>query len=282
MKNLSLLAFLILIFITSNSKVSSTETSAATPKKVHWDLVWQDEFDKEGAPDSTKWGYDVGGHGWGNNESQFYTVSRLENARVEKGKLIIEARKESYNGANYTSARLMSKHKGDFKYGRIVVRAKVPKGRGTWAAIWMLPTDWAYGNWPSSGEIDIMEHVGCTQNEIHGTVHTGAFNHLKGTQKGNSTIITDATTNFHDYIIEWDELKINFFIDGELYFTFDNKGQGPSEWPFDQRFHIILNIAIGGSWGGMNGIDNAIFPQKMEIDYVRVYQNLKIQNQIVN
>ena len=157
-------------------------------------LVWKDEFNKSGLPDSTKWSYDKGRGcpdicGWGNNELQFYTHNRKENARIVKGKLIIEVHKENFADANYTSARLVSKLKGDWKYGRFEIKAKIPKGRGTWPAIWMLSSDNAYGNWPSSGEIDIMEHVGYDANKIHCSIHTSAYNHTRGTQKTSTKII---------------------------------------------------------------------------------------------
>lgn len=179
-------------------------------------LVWSDEFDADGLPDGSKWMYDVGGDGWGNNEEQFYTEARLENARVEsgvrveRGVLIIEAHKEqwlanpvfqSYN--DYTSARLVSKGSGDWLYGRIEVRAKLPAGRGTWPAIWMLPTGNAYGRWPRSGEIDIMEHVGFDMGQVHGSLHSLAHNWTTGTQPTGSTVLADVDTAFHDYAIEW-------------------------------------------------------------------------------
>ncbi len=241
-------------------------------------LVWSDEFDYTGAPDPSKWGYDVGGGGWGNNEAQYYT-NRLDNSYVDNGILTIVAKKESYGGKSYTSARLITKNKGDWKYGRIEVMAKIPPGRGTWSAIWMLPTDWEYGGWPESGEIDIMEHVGYDPNKIHGTVHTEAYNHSLNTHKGASKTISDSQTAFHLYAIEWFEDKIDFYIDDVKFFTFDNENKSSAEWPFDKRFHLLLNIAIGGSWGGIEGIDDTIFPTSMEVDYVRVYQyydNLEI------
>lgn len=236
-----------------------------------YQLVWQDEFDYTGKPDPDKWGYDIGGHGWGNNELQYYTDD-AKNAYVEDGVLEIKAIKEPTNGSNYSSARLVTKNKGDWLYGKIVVKAQLPTGRGTWPAIWMLPTDWEYGGWPASGEIDIMEHVGYDQNKVHGTVHTDAFNHLKGTQKGGHQMVNTASEDFHEYSVEWDADKIDFFIDGNWYFSFANTDVDFREWPFDKRFHLILNIAIGGSWGGVQGVDDAIFPQSMKVDYVRVYQ----------
>ena len=237
-----------------------------------YDLVWSDEFDYTGLPDTTKWSYDVGGHGWGNQELQYYTYRRLDNARVEEGKLIIEARKETYQGKNYTSARLVTKNQGDWLYGKIEVSARLPKGRGTWPAIWMLPTDWEYGDWPSSGEIDIMEHVGYDEGVVHGTVHTEAFNHSLGTHKGDTVNLPDATTAFHKYAIEWTPYEIYFLADSTKYFTFIKYDADYKKWPFDKRFHLILNIAVGGSWGGVQGVDENAFPATMEIDFVRVYQ----------
>ncbi len=227
---------------------------------------------QNGLPDPRKWGYDVGGSGWGNGEAQFYTDARIENAEVQDGKLIIRARKESYQGKSYTSARLISKNKGDWLYGRFEIKAKLPGGRGSWPAIWMLPTDWKYGGWPNSGEIDIMEHVGYQPNVVHGTVHTQAYNHTIGTQRGQSITIPDALTAFHVYALEWTENQIDIFVDSHKYFTFPNEHNGPATWPFDQRFHFLFNIAVGGSWGGAQGIDDTIFPIQMEIEYARVYQ----------
>ena len=241
-----------------------------------YQLVWSDEFDYEGAPDPEKWDYDLGGHGWGNGELQNYT-NRRENSNVANGILTITALKEEYGSNSYTSARLITKNKGDWKYGKVEVMAKVPAGRGTWSAIWMLPTDWEYGGWPESGEIDIMEHVGYDATRIFGTVHTEAYNHSLGTQKGSSRIVSTAETEFHLYSIEWFQDRIEFYIDDIRYFTFNNENKTYKEWPFDKRFHLLLNIAIGGSWGGAQGIDNTIFPTSMEIDYVRVYQHYNNQ-----
>ncbi|SDM60648.1 glycoside hydrolase family 16 protein [Siphonobacter aquaeclarae] len=236
--------------------------------------VWSDEFNYSGLPDPKKWGYDVGGGGWGNNELEYYTKDRTENARVENGKLIIEARKEDYQGRQYTSARLVTKGKGDWTYGKIVVRARLPKGRGTWPAIWTLASqsDLSKTYWPDNGEIDIMEHVGYDPNRIHATVHTKAFNHVIHTQKNAQKVIPDAMESFHDYAIEWTPASIKAFIDGEQYFTFSNTGKGWQEWPFDKPQHLLLNIAVGGNWGGKEGVDESIFPQKMEVEYVRVYR----------
>ncbi len=239
-------------------------------------LVWSDEFDYTGLPSPAKWTCEEGGNGWGNNELQYYTMNRSQNARVENGVLIIEALKESYNGKDYTSARLISSGKGDWLYGRFEIRAKVPGGKGTWPAIWMLPTDWAYGNWPASGEIDIMEHVGYDPTHIFGTAHTQLYNGKIGTQKGGSATGSDWETAFHIYAIEWSPLKVDFIVDGTTYYTFNNEGSW-DKWPFDKRFHFILNLAVGGTWGGAQGVESSIFPKRMEIDYVRVYQSADLK-----
>ena len=240
-------------------------------------LIWSDEFNYSGLPDSTKWGYDKGrgcpdNCGWGNHELQYYTWNRKENARVSNGYLVVEARKEQWEDAKFTSARLVSRHKGDWQYGKIVIRAKLPAGRGLWPAIWMLPTDWKYGGWPNSGEIDIMENVGYMPDSVFGTVHTGAYNGMLGTQKVKGLSMADLSTSFHRYSIEWSATNISFFIDDVLYNSFDNDGKGFKTWPFDQRFHLLINIAVGGDWGGQKGVDDAIFPQQLLIDYVQVYQ----------
>lgn len=240
-------------------------------------IVWADEFDYSGLPDSTKWSYDSGNGcpsncSWGNNELQYYTHNRLENARVENGKLIIEAHKENFEDAKYTSARLASKNKGDWKYGRIEARAKLPAGTGMWPAIWMLPTKWKYGGWPHSGEIDIMENVGYWPDSALSSVHTGAYNHGINTQKTKGVNRKDLSTVFHVYGIEWTADSISFYIDGLRYHGFKNEKTGSFVWPFDQEFHLLMNVAVGGNWGGKFGVDDKIFPQKLLIDYVRVYQ----------
>ena len=231
--------------------------------------IWADEFSVAGPPDSLKWGYDVGGHGWGNNELQYYTAG--DNVQVRNGTLVIEARKEVKGDRNYTSTRMVSKNRGDFLYGRFEARARLPKGRGLWPAIWMLPTDWAYGDWPRSGEIDIMEQVGYDPNTIHISVHTEAYNHMIGTQKTATRTLPGVTDSFHVYRVDWTPGYIKGFIDGEQLFHFDKEKKGVAQWPFDRRFHWILNLAVGGNWGGQQGVDESAFPATLEIDYVRVY-----------
>lgn len=233
--------------------------------------AWRDEFDRAGAPDPAKWGYDTGGDGWGNHELEYYT-DRLDNASVRDGVLTITARKQATQGMRYSSARMVSKGKGDFLYGRFEVRAKLPAGRGTWPAIWMLPTDWAYGGWPDSGEIDIMEHVGFDQGRVHVTMHTKAYNHRINTQKTATRVIDGVSTAFHLYRIDWTPDAIRGYIDDALVLDFSNAGTGPNAWPFDRRFHFIMNVAVGGDWGGKQGVDDTIFPARMQVDYVRVYR----------
>jgi beta-glucanase (GH16 family) len=234
-------------------------------------LVWYDEFSYSGLPDSTKWNYDVGGTGWGNNEDQYYTEKRLQNARVNNGNLIIEARREEYRNKNYTSARLVTKGKGDWRYGRIEVRAKIPRGRGTWPAIWMLASTTPL-RWPRDGEIDIMEHVGFDQGNIHATIHCTQYNHGNGRQRTAIAYVPDCADSFHVYSLLWTMDTIKAAIDNRIYFTFSNEHTDATAWPFDFPFHLLLNIAIGGNWGGQRGIDNNIFPVRMEVDYVRVYR----------
>ena len=243
-----------------------------------WQPVWCDEFDVDGLPDSTKWSYDVGGGGWGNNELQYYTDADLDNAKVEDGNLYITALKEQIGSNQYSSARLVSKYRGDWLYGRIQIKAKMPSGRGLWSALWMLPTDWRYGGWPDSGEIDIMEYVGYDENRIHGTIHTGAYNHNLGTQIGFSRLETFVEEEFKVYEMVWEPGKIDLYVDGVkfAYFGYNPNAnidvENSDAWPFDQRFHLIMNIAVGGNWGGVQGVDDSIFPQSMVVDYVRVYQ----------
>ncbi len=252
-----------------------SSTCAFSQNKSERKLIWQDEFDYTGKPNPEKWSYDIGGHGWGNQEQQFYT-NDASNAFVENGVLKITAKKESKGENAFTSARLVSKGKGDFLYGRFEIRAKLPKGIGTWPAIWMLASEQTYGKdfWPDNGEIDIMEHVGFDPNRIHGNIHTKAYNHSIGTNKGNNLLVEQVSDKFHVYTCDWTPSTITIGVDGKDYFTFQ-KENGWEKWPFDKKFHLILNIAVGGGWGGQKGIDETIFPQTMEIDYVRVFESGK-------
>lgn len=246
----------------------------ASSQNSQWNLIWQDEFKYKGLPDSTKWSFDTKGnaHGWGNNEKQFYTENNTENAVVENGVLKIIARKQKTDKRDYTSARLITKAKASFQYGKIAARMKLPAGKGTWPAFWMLGKNIDSAGWPRCGEIDIMEHVGYQPDSIYGTVHTDTYNHTKGTQKTKALFIKKPYTKFHTYSIEWTPEKMDFFVDGKKLNSFSNEHRTDKEWPFDQPFFIILNLAIGGNWGGKHGIDDSVFPVTMEVDYVRVYQ----------
>ena len=236
-------------------------------------LVWQDEFNYSGLPDSSKWFEETGGEGWGNHELQYYTTGKLENARVGNGVLTIEARKEKFNKNNYTSAKLITRGKQEWKYGRIEVKAKLPKGVGTWPAIWMLAATTPL-KWPDDGEIDIMEHVGFNPGFVHGSVHCKKYYHVIGTQKTDTVIVPDFSEAFHVYSVEWNKDSLQVGVDGKDFFRFANEHSGYDAWPFDNKMYLILNIAVGGDWGGAKGVDDTIWPQKMEIDYVRVYQRL--------
>ena len=261
---------------------------ATSVRGAEWKLVWSDEFDTAGLPDPAKWNYETG---WiRNNEQQFYTRERQENARVADGLLIIEARKEKFKNptfntnatntargrrnrefADYTSASLTTRGKAGWTYGRMEVRAKLPSGRGTWPAIWTLGTN-SQAGWPACGEIDIMEFVGSDPGTVHANIHTRKYNHVQKTGKGSQIKIADASDAFHVYALEWTPDRLDFFVDDQKYFTFRNEGTGAEAWPYDHDQYLILNLAIGGSWGGAKGIEDSIFPQRFYIDYVRVYQ----------
>lgn len=231
--------------------------------------VWQDEFDADGAPDAAKWGYEVGRIR--NNELQYYTKDRRENARVEGGRLILEARKEPFEKAAYTAASLITKGKASWTTGRIEVRAKLPRGRGVWPAIWMLGDRIDEQGWPSCGEIDILEYVGYDPETVYANIHSKAFNHLKNNGRGSKRALAEPWKDFHVYAVDWTARRMDFSVDGQVYFTARNDGTGRDSWPFDQPHYLILNFAVGGTWGGLKGVDESVFPQRFEIDYVRVY-----------
>ncbi len=256
--------------------------SALAGMAGEWELVWADEFDKGTRPNPETWSYEQGFVR--NREAQYYTVNRKENVRVENGMLVIAARKEALpnpnydpkksgwknrKAAKYTSGSIKTRGKAEWLYGRIEVRAKLPTGRGMWPAIWMLGRK---GGWPACGEIDIMENVGYDPDVIHGNIHTAKYNHVKGTNKGNKIKIPKPYAAFHIYAVEWHPDRIDFFVDKKKYFTFKNEGTGEAAWPYDEKMYLILNIAVGGGWGGQKGIDDNVFPQRMYVDYVRVYQ----------
>lgn len=265
LKNTLLTALSGLLFISSCSIHKKTKPDKYT-------LVWADEFDYHGLPDSTKWGYEVGGNGWGNNELQYYTMADTANVFVKNGKLFITARKAETEGKRFSSARLVTKGKAEWKYGKIEINAKLPPGRGLWPAAWMLGSNFASAGWPDCGEIDIMEHVGFSRDSVFGTVHSLAYNHIKGTQKGATTAIKEPYSRFHTYAIEWTADKIDFLLDHKVYYSVKNEHKTTAEWPFDQPFYLLLNIAVGGNLGGMKGLDEQVFPAVMEVEYVRVYK----------
>jgi len=244
-------------------------------------LAWADEFDVAGMPDASRWSYDTerNSAGWYNNELQYYANARPENSRVENGLLVITARREDlstlglsdWSGQKYSSARLITRDKASWTYGFIEVRAKLPCGTGTWPAIWTLSTP-PQSAWPDDGEIDIMEHVGFDPGVVHGTVHTGAFNHTRGNQRSATKTVADACNDFHRYQLNWTPNRITLGIDDRNYYQYSNDNSGNPEWPFDSPQFLILNIAVGGDWGGQMGVDDSVFPVEMQVDYVRVYQ----------
>lgn len=246
---------------TGKTLAKSTSVTVARPIV----MVWSDEFDTPGSPDPSKWGYDIGtgSGGWGNNELEYYT-NRTDNATISSGTLKIIAKKEAFSGSAYTSARILTKDKFSVKYGKIEARIKIPPGVGTWPAFWMLGNNIGTVGWPACGEIDIMEHVGVNLNRIYGTLHHPGHSGANG--DGNSVILPTATTEFHKYTLEWNTSTIKIMIDDTPFYTFTNL----SYLPFNQNFFIILNVAIGGNFGG--AVDPAFTSATMEVDYVRVYQ----------
>lgn len=240
-----------------------------------WTLVWHDEFDTKYI-DNSKWEHEVNAWGGGNNELQYYT-NRPENSFIRDGKLVIRAIKETYTGPEgtreYTSARLRTLHKGDWKYGRFDIKAKLPEGKGLWPAIWMLPTDWVYGEWPASGEIDIMECLGHEPQKVYGTIHFGGPGNLH-VHTGGAFELPEGSfsDDFHVFTLIWDTTKFEWYVDGIRYYATQDwytvNGEYPA--PFDQRFHLILNVAVGGNWPGAPD-ETTTFPQEMVVDYVRVY-----------
>lgn len=243
------------------------DTPMNMPAK-HWKLIWADEFNYSGLPDPAKWSYETGLVR--NNELQYYTEGRQKNARVENNRLILEAHKEDWEGASYTSASIHTLGKASWQYGRIEVRAKVPAARGTWPAAWTLGVNFPAIGWPQCGEIDIMEHVGYDPGVIHGNVHYGTPEHRNA---NDSLRIPDATEAFHVYAVEWDAEKIAFFVDDRRYFTFSKSDSPTGEWCYSHPHYLILNLAVGGAWGGKEGVDETAFPQRYEVDYVRVYES---------
>lgn len=275
------IAFIISIVVITgcaqnNAITKNNDENDTIPVPDGWELIWNDEFDGD-TIDFDKWEHEVNAHGGGNNELQYYTYLS-QNSQVKDGLLIIQALKETFTGPEgtreYTSARLRTKNRGDWKYGRFEIKAKLPYGQGLWPAIWMLPTDWVYGGWAASGEIDIMELIGHDPATVYGTLHYGgAYPDNVHTGVSYKLGFGNFAMDFHVFALEWDATEIRWYVDDSLY-------QVQKEWysqgnaypaPFNQRFHILLNVAVGGNWPG-NPDNTTPFPQRMEIDYVRVYQ----------
>ena len=237
-------------------------------------LVFSSEFNGE-ALDSLQWGFDTHRNalGWYNEERQYYGP---DNAEVRNGTLRITARADAprdaadYGGQLYSSARLHTKERFAFRYGRAEARIKLPCGRGLWPAFWMLPE--GDPRWPEGGEIDIMEWVGHQPDIFHATVHTASSNHMAGTENGAKRRVPDACGAWHTHRLDWSADRITVSVDGQPYFTYRNPETGEADWPFDREFHLLLNMAVGGSWGGREGVDPDAFPATMEVDYVRVWQ----------
>uniref|UniRef100_UPI0035C95A90 glycoside hydrolase family 16 protein n=1 Tax=uncultured Sphingomonas sp. TaxID=158754 RepID=UPI0035C95A90 len=236
--------------------------------------AFADEF--TGAIDQRRWRYDTDRNrqGWANHEAQYYVSDRHDNARIEHGALVIEARSEAlrseadWGGQKYSSAKLVSR--AAFGYGFYEIRARLPCGRGTWPAIWLLPQS---GSWPDMGEIDVMEMVGWQPLVVHATVHSAAFNHLRGTQRGAETRVASACTAYHRYQLDWQPHAITIGMDGHGYMRVtDDEPGGHAAWPFTVPYNLILNLAVGGDWGGAKGIDDAALPQRMSVDYVRYWR----------
>ncbi len=242
----------------------------------NWDLVWSDEFETPGAPDPTKWSFDVEGNSWdwGNNELQNYTPADSGNAWVENGNLIIEARKEKYTAPqdnqerDYTSARLRTLNKGDWLHGKFEIKAKMPKGKGTWPAIWMLNSE--TNNWPHSGELDIMEAIGSEPGKIYSNVWCTNTEAIFGA--GGNVMIDDPFDTYHLYSMEWHKDTIKFYVDSTMVTKYGKDGDDKAQWPFTEKFHLLLNIAIGGDWEGSVADSTFNNPVRMYVDYVRVYQ----------
>lgn len=242
---------------------------AGSPAPPGWRLVWSDEFATDGAPDPAKWTWEEGRVR--NGELQHYTRDRRANARIVNGLLVIEAHREDFAGATFTSASVITQGRASFTHARIEVRAQLPRGRGTWPAIWLLGDNWPAVGWPACGEIDVMEFVGFDPAAVHHNVHTATHNHLRGNGRGVRVALADPSDGFHVYGVAWDRERMDFTLDGAVTFTVTNAHTDTDAWPFDAPFFLLLNLAVGGTWGGQRGVDESVFPQRLEIDWVRVW-----------
>lgn len=280
MKNLKLTSIILSLSIILSSSLSTINASANADISKDWTLTWSDEFEGENI-NTSNWTYDIDGHGWGNNELQYYT-DRYENARIENGNLLIEARKESYNGSEYTSARLKTEGLQNFTYGKIEARIKLPEGQGLWPAFWMLGSNMASVQWPDCGELDIMEHINTDEN-IWGTIHWKS----DSIQSYGGKMQIDVT-EYHDYSVEWSPNYIRWFVDDTKFEEYDITNNINGTTPFHKPFFIVLNLAVGGNWP-KNPDSSTEFPAKMYVDYVRVYnkssselRNTWLQDKISN
>lgn len=251
-----------------NTSVVDPEDPASSDNTLK--LVFSDEFNTS-TIDTTKWNFEINGGGEGNNEAEYYT-NRPQNATIKDGNLVITAIKENYQGASYTSARMTTQRKGEFTYGRFEAKMKLPTGRGIWPAFWMLSNTVPL-NWPATGEIDIMEAVGMNPGMVYSNVHSTANYNGKGDQLS----VADYGTAYHVYAVDWSADSMKFYVDNHQLFAYGNPhladaSANQAQWPFDHPFFILLNVAVGGNWGGQQGIDDSIFPQSMSVDWVRVYQ----------
>lgn len=263
---------------------STVHAQSASSNPSHWELVWADEFNTDGLPNTKNWSFDTQGNDWdwGNDEIQNYTPASNNNAWIKDGALTLEARRQDWTWSGdkqtrpFTSARLITKGKAEWTYGRFEFRARVPNtAKGVWPALWMLPSEDAYGGWPHSGEIDIMEMVGFEPDRAYSNVWTTQSEAIFGV--GNHSISETFGTDFHIFAVDWDPDSLVFWHDSTPVFTY-RRGNvtDPKIWPFNKKFHLLMNVAVGGEWGGMQGIDTAAFPQRMEVDYVRVFKRVRI------
>ena len=251
----------------SFAQATDLKHQSIAPTIPGWKLIFDDEFNHPGLPNPAKWGYEVGFIR--NHEAQYYAKARLKNSFVHGGILTIEGRHENYKGGAYSSASLTTQGKFSFTYGRVEMMAKLPQAVGTWPAFWMLGTDIQKVGWPKSGEVDIMEHVGFMPKTIFGTCHMADANG-KHYSKGGKIDLADHGAGWHRYMIDWSKSRIDFYVDNDLYFSYVKSASLP--WSFSKPMYLILNLAIGGSWGAQKGIDASAFPQKYNVKYVRVYQ----------
>ena len=287
--NIYLLYFLLILFSCNEEQSKYTEQGDISTLSENWELLWSDEFNDEEL-DPTKWNKLNWKPGWVNNELQAYT-DRDTNIFLENGHLVLQGNIEpGYPGtdylgnnyvADYTSGRVNTDDKFSTTYGRFDIKAKLPAGKGSWPAIWMLGESISSIGWPQCGEIDIMEHVGYDQGLVHGSIHTQDYNHMYGTQKSGSKYVDDVTEAFHVYSLEWSPFYLRYLIDNEPFFFVYNDSNGDfGKWPFNDPHYLILNLAIGGDWGGVQGVSASAFPMKMYIDYVRVYKKSDTYNYV--